>query len=91
VLLKVGWLLARHLDGLSDTIDGEIAFRDVWLGHVMPTQSSAPEHMTKLEHTTRSTRGLRRGCTLKTSTGGRSPPGPRGQPLSWRMRPWRSR
>jgi hypothetical protein len=36
-LLRVGWLLARHVQGASSAAhEVEMAFRDVWLGHVMP-------------------------------------------------------
>jgi hypothetical protein len=36
-LLRLGWLLARHLQCLiADTTEVEVAFLDVWLGHVMP-------------------------------------------------------
>ena len=34
-LLRIGWLLARHLQGALAAND-EVAFRDAWLGHVMP-------------------------------------------------------
>ena len=35
-LLRVGWLLARQLQGALAANEVEMAFRDVWLGHVMP-------------------------------------------------------
>jgi hypothetical protein len=36
VLLRIGWLLARHLQGLlADTTQVEVAYRDVWLSHIM--------------------------------------------------------
>ena len=36
-LLRVGWLLARHLHGVGAAMEAtEVALRDVWLGHVMP-------------------------------------------------------
>jgi hypothetical protein len=35
-LLRIGWLLARHLQGLlADTTQVEVAYRDVWLSHIM--------------------------------------------------------
>jgi hypothetical protein len=34
--VRIGWLLARHLQGLFADANVEIAFRDAWLGHVMP-------------------------------------------------------
>ena len=35
-VLRVGWLPARQLQGASAANEVEMAFRDVWLGHVMP-------------------------------------------------------
>jgi hypothetical protein len=36
-LLRIGWLLARAFEEtVADTSQVEVAFRDVWLGHVMP-------------------------------------------------------
>jgi hypothetical protein len=36
-LVQLGWLLARHLqDLIADGTEAEVAFRDAWLGHVMP-------------------------------------------------------
>jgi ankyrin repeat protein len=36
-LLRSGWQLARQVQGLgAGLIDAEVAFRDAWLGHVMP-------------------------------------------------------
>ena len=39
-LLRIGWLLARRVQALAAESDAtaqvEVAFRDVWLGHVMP-------------------------------------------------------
>ena len=35
-LLRVGWLLARELQEASAAHAVEMAFRDAWLGHVMP-------------------------------------------------------
>jgi hypothetical protein len=36
-LLRIGWLLARRFQSLSaDATQVEVAFRDAWLGHVMP-------------------------------------------------------
>ena len=35
-LLRIGWLLARHLQDASAANEVEMAFRDAWLGHVMP-------------------------------------------------------
>jgi hypothetical protein len=36
-LLRIGWLLARHLECLgAGAAQVEIAFRDAWMGHVMP-------------------------------------------------------
>jgi hypothetical protein len=37
VVLRIGWLLARRLQKtVADASEVEVAFRDVWLGHVMP-------------------------------------------------------
>jgi hypothetical protein len=36
-LVRIGWLLARRCESLvADAAQVEVAFRDVWLGHVMP-------------------------------------------------------
>jgi ankyrin repeat protein len=36
-LLRIGWQLARRLQGgVADASQVEVAFRDAWLGHVMP-------------------------------------------------------
>ena len=36
-LLRIGWLLARHVQGaLAAANEVEMAFRDAWLEHVMP-------------------------------------------------------
>ena len=35
-LLRLGWLLARQLQGVQDEAEVEGALRDAWLGHVMP-------------------------------------------------------
>jgi hypothetical protein len=36
-LLRVGWLLARCIQScVADASDVEMAFRDVWLSHIMP-------------------------------------------------------
>jgi hypothetical protein len=35
--VRIGWLLARRFQGLlADTTQVEVAFRDAWLGHVVP-------------------------------------------------------
>ena len=35
-LLRIGWLLARHVQAALAANEVEMAFRDAWLGHVMP-------------------------------------------------------
>jgi hypothetical protein len=35
-LLRIGWLLARRFQSLFADTQVEVAFRDAWLGHVMP-------------------------------------------------------
>jgi len=36
-LLRVGWLLAHHLQAVvTEASQVEMALRDAWLGHVMP-------------------------------------------------------
>jgi hypothetical protein len=43
-LLRIGWPLARHLQGLggAGATQMEVAFRDTWLGHVMPHAIERP-------------------------------------------------
>jgi hypothetical protein len=42
-VLRIGWLLARHLQGFSaGATQMEVAFRDAWLGHVMPHAVERP-------------------------------------------------
>jgi hypothetical protein len=46
-LLRIGWLLARQLQNLRvGATQVEVAFRDTWLGHVMP---QAIEYTSKCE------------------------------------------
>ena len=35
-LLRIGWLLARRVQDALAANEVEMAFRDAWLGHVMP-------------------------------------------------------
>jgi hypothetical protein len=42
-LVRIGWLLARQLQGLGvGATQVEVAFRDAWLGHVMPFAIEGP-------------------------------------------------